>query len=61
MSAAEVYEWGSENDPGAAVYAAEGAHVGPGVELTAYSVEASPLELLIFRGYIWDDLSEGEC
>jgi hypothetical protein len=54
---ADVSEWGTESDPGAALYAG-GESIGAGTEITAWSeVYGSNFELLLYTGYVWNELS----
>jgi len=50
----EVYEWGDETDPGAAIYIASSA-VSVGQEITIGASQWND-DLLLRAGYLWDDL-----
>ena len=51
-----VVEWGSDEDPGAALYVTSGG-VAPGAELTVISDERSNEGLLLYGYYIWDEMA----
>ena len=51
-----VVEWGSDEDPGAALYVTSGG-VAPGAELTVISDERSNEDLLLHGYYIWDEMA----
>ena len=52
---ADVAEWGSETDPGAALYASE-AGIRAGEPITVWSEDADNAYLLVHAGYVWEDL-----
>lgn len=51
----DTTEWGTENDPGAAVYVGERALLA-GEEITAWSEDADNTDFLLHAGHVWDDL-----
>ena len=51
--AAEVYEWGDEQDPGAALYVGEDG-LAEGRELTVYTDQFND-ELMLHGGHAWDE------
>ena len=52
---ADIAEWGDENDPGAAVYAAEHGSLQAKQEVTVFSEATGTVDLLVHGGYVWDD------
>lgn len=52
--AAEIYEWGDEQDPGAALYVGEDG-LAEGRELTVYTDQFND-ELMLHGGHAWDEL-----
>ena len=56
--AVDIAEWGEENSPGAAVYAAaDGGALRASGEVTAWAEDASNRQLLLRAGHVWDDLA----